>query len=112
MTEPLHEPKECRSCSAQILWAQIVDEDGELVRKDDGRPKAIPVDFVPTEKGNVQLFDRGGSVVARVLGPEEAREVHDTTWALTGKHVLRLPHFATCRDAANWRTKKTEARHG
>lgn len=102
-TSPVHEPKECRSCGGEILWAQLVDERGEIVRKDGGRPKAIPVDFAPSEKGNVQLYDRGGAIVARVLGPGRAQQIRDAAWALNGVHSLRLAHFATCPNADQWR---------
>ncbi len=99
----LHEAKACRSCSAEIVWAQLIDESGAIVRRPDGRPKAIPIDFAPSEKGNVQVYDRGGSIVARVLGPETAREIRDAAWALKGAHTLRTPHFATCPQAKDWR---------
>jgi hypothetical protein len=102
MGEPLHQPKACRSCGAAIFWA-----------KNDATGRSMPVDAEPSEKGNVQLVDRGGSVIAKVLGPEEARQVRDSNWALRGVHVLRMPHFATCAQASSWRTKKPrEARDG
>jgi hypothetical protein len=102
VTAPLHDPKECRSCGRSIFWAQ-----------NDATGRSMPVDAEPCDRGNVQLVDRGGSVVAKVLGPEEARRVRDATWALTGKHVLRVSHFVTCAQAASWRTKrKAEARDG
>jgi hypothetical protein len=101
MADPLHSPKACRSCSAPIFWA-----------RNDATGRSMPVDAEPSDKGNVQLFDRGGSVVAKVLGAEEARRVRDSNWALRGVHVLRTAHFVTCPQAANWRTKRTEARDG
>jgi hypothetical protein len=103
MPAPVHEPKACRSCSAPIFWAQLVDERGEVVLKADGNPKAIPVDAEPSEKGNVQLAARGTGIVARVLGNEQAKQVRDAAWALGGKHTLRLAHFASCPQAGEWR---------
>lgn len=93
-SRPLHEPKKCRSCGAPIFWAQNATT-----------RKSMPVDAEPSEKGNVQLYDRGGSVIARVLGAEDAQRTRDTAWALSGTHTLRTSHFATCRDAGSWRTK-------
>jgi hypothetical protein len=108
-TPPSHEPKACRSCGASIYWAQLVDERGEVVKKPDGAPKAIPVDATPTEKGNVQLYARGTGIVARVLGVEQAKQIRDAAWALGGKHTLRVSHFATCKQAEEWRTSKKVA---
>jgi hypothetical protein len=80
-----------------------VDERGQVVLKPDGKPKAIPVDAEPSEKGNVQLAARGTGIVARVLGNDQAKKVRDAAWALGGKHALRLSHFATCKHADEWR---------
>lgn len=80
-TAPQHEPKRC-GCGAAIFWAQT----------EAGR--SMPVDAEPTPDGNVVLYDRGGSVCARVLkkgeepGPLEKR---------------RRPHWMTCPNAAQHR---------
>lgn len=91
---PGHDPKTCRSCGASIFWAQVVGAGGDLEKKPNGRPKAIPVDATPSDRGNVVLFDRGGSVVARVLGRGEQPPPGAK---------LRMPHFATCPQAKAWR---------
>lgn len=98
-----HEPQRCRSCSAPIWWAQVIDEKGEVQRKPDGKPRVMPVDFAPSEKGTVALARRGATVVARVLGAEQAQKIRDTAWALKGTHTLRTAHFATCPQADSWR---------
>jgi hypothetical protein len=103
VTAPVHEPKACRSCGAAIYWAQLVDEAGAVVLKPDGRPKAIPVDAQPTEKGNVQLYARKTGIVARVFGNDQAQQIRDAAWALGGKHSLRMAHHATCPQADQWR---------
>jgi hypothetical protein len=99
----VHEPQRCRSCDAQIWWAQVIDEKGEIQRKPDGKPRVVPVDFAPSEKGNIALARRGNAVVARVLGAERAKQIRDAAWALQGTHTLRTPHFATCPNADQWR---------
>lgn len=96
---PLHDPKKCRSCSAEILWCQVLDERGAVTRRPDGTPKAIPVDFAPVENGNVQVFDRDGAIVARVLSRPEVA-------ALPAGTRLRVSHFATCKQADEWRKAK------
>jgi hypothetical protein len=92
MPAPVHEPKKCRSCGTAIFWAQ-----------NDATGKSMPVDAEPSENGNVQLYDRGGSIVARVLGAERAQRIRDAAWALNGTHTLRTSHFATCAQADQWR---------
>ena len=101
-----HQPQRCRSCSAEIWWAQVLDEKGQIVKKPDGKPRVIPVDFAPSEKGNVALARRGTAVVARVLGAERAQQIRDAAWALQGTHSLRTSHFATCPNAADHRRSR------
>jgi hypothetical protein len=67
-------PSRCGSCGAPVLWA----------RTETG--KAIPLDAVPTERGNLVLAD-GVVHVARILG-------HSPQY---------VPHFATCPHAGQWR---------
>lgn len=92
---PRHDGTFCKSCSARILWAQLLDEKGERQRKPDGRFKAIPVDFDPVPNGNVILLHRTGQgIVCIVLrkGEIPAAGVR-----------LRVSHFATCPAAAKHR---------
>ena len=79
-----HEPKKCRSCGASIFWAKT--EAG----------KSMPVDAHPHPEGRVVLFDRGGSVIAKVLGKEEQPRPGENT---------RRPHWTTCPQAGNWRKR-------
>jgi hypothetical protein len=99
----LHEPKRCRSCGAAVLWCQLIDKSGDIIRHEDGpkkgRPKAIPVDFEPVANGNVQVADRGGAIVARVLGPRDVAELRAKAEALRTDPRLRLNHFVTCPNA-------------
>ncbi len=98
MPRPSHDPKKCRSCGADLLWCQLLDERGAVSRRPDGRPKAIPVDFAPVENGNVQVFDREGAIVARVLSRGEVA-------ALPAETKLRVSHFSSCPQADKWRSR-------
>lgn len=104
---PQHEPKRCSSCQAPILWAQLIDEYGDRVVDDEtGRPKSLPVDFEPAPKGNVRVFDRHGSVVARVLAGDELEQVRRQAEVLKVSPRLRLSHFVTCPNAARHRRSR------
>jgi hypothetical protein len=89
---PRHDPKLCSSCNASILWAQLLDENGQRIKHPEtGRMKSIPVDFQPDPDGNVVLFHRDGEgIVARVLKKGEAPPAGAR---------LRKSHFATCPNA-------------
>ncbi len=95
---PLHAPHVCKSCSAPIFWAQLLDEAGRRVRTESGRMKAMPVNAQPDPAGNVVLFHREGEgIVCRVLRrgeepPPGAR--------------LRTSHFATCPNANQHRRSR------
>jgi hypothetical protein len=91
---PHHLPKPCRSCGAPVFWAQVVDSGGVLVRKENGRPQALPVDAEPTPDGNVVLRDREGSITAYVLKKREQPPAGAKT---------RKAHHATCPQASSWR---------
>ena len=77
-----HLPKSCSSCSAPIYWAQLPSK------------KSVPVDVEPTPDGNILLFDRDGSVQARVLKKGEEPPPGAKR---------RLSHFVTCPHAAKHR---------
>lgn len=77
-----HVPKVCSSCGASIYWAQT--ESG----------KSMPVDSVPVAGGNVVLYDRGGSVRARILKKDELPAFGEKT---------RTSHFQTCPNAKRHR---------
>jgi hypothetical protein len=104
-----HEAKLCSSCSAPILWCQVLelDEHGAWARakKDDGRMKAIPVDYQPDPGGNIVLqhWREAGQVkgiVARVFkDPTKAREAFPEA-------PLRKSHFATCPDSKKHRRNR------
>lgn len=72
----------CRSCSAEIFWAQTV------------KGKRIPVDAAPAEDGNVELIGRdldSGLPLAAVHPPGQ-----DIVMAAERFRS----HFATCPNAA------------
>lgn len=95
---PIHAGTYCNSCSAHILWAQVLDEKGERQRKPNGRFKAMPVDFAPVPNGNVVLFHRPGQgIVCIVLrrGELPAAGVR-----------LRVSHFSTCPNATTHRRSR------
>lgn len=73
----------CRSCSAPIVWATTRA----------GKP--MPVDAVPVEDGNVEL------------APPPAGKRAPVATVLTGPSLLggplRKSHFATCKQAEEWR---------
>lgn len=73
--------QECRSCQAPIIW----------VRTTAGR--RMPLDAQPTAQGNVVLRDGVATVLS---GP-----------APDGNG--RMPHHATCPDAAQWRRRGRKA---
>lgn len=95
---PVYEPKYCSSCSAPILWAQLLDDDGQRQKTPSGRMKSIPVDFEPVAGGNVVVFHRPGQgIVCRVLKRGEQPPPGART---------RVSHFATCPQAKQHRRKQ------
>lgn len=87
MSEPrrgwasIAQPCAGKDCGAQIVWAKTV------------KGKLMPVDLEPSPDGNVELAFEDGRMVARVhaqpiLGVE-----------------LRMPHHATCPNAADFRRR-------
>jgi hypothetical protein len=96
---PRHDPKVCASasCGAPILWAQLLDDAGQRIRRDDHKGwKSIPVNFDPDPvKGNIVLWHRKGEgIVARVLSKGEQPPPGSR---------LRTSHFATCPAAKRFR---------
>jgi len=102
----VHEAKECRSCGAEILWCQVIGADGELKRKPDGKVQVMPVDFAPSGAGNVRVWCRGTSLVARVLTNDEAEQEREKADVLGADPRLRTAHFAGCPEAKDWRKKR------
>ncbi len=75
----------CGSCQAAVVWT--VTEAG----------KALPVNELPIEGGNVEVTADGALLTSRVLGPMEASLVEGP---------LYLSHFVTCPQAGEWRKRK------
>lgn len=70
----------CRSCGASIEFARTPAD------------RLIPLDAIPDPDGNVVIRDG----LAHVLGPMELL-------MLGAGEALRMPHHATCPDAADWK---------
>lgn len=72
----------CKSCKAEIFWAET----------EKGRP--IPIDYAPTDRGNVVI-----------IAPSDPRE--PLVASMDVKRRKEGPrytaHFATCPDAGAWR---------
>lgn len=77
-------PAACRSCGAEIVWCLT-----EMGRK-------MPVDYEPTDDGNVMKLwdDASGNHVIRVMRP-------DDEWPAGRKRYVA--HFRTCPNADEWR---------
>jgi hypothetical protein len=91
-----HEPKSCTSCSAPILWAQVLDENGERIwNQEKGRYRSMPVDWNPSAKGTVIVYWREsqGFVCRTLKAGEQAR---------LGEKP-RTSHFVTCPQANSHR---------
>lgn len=81
---------ECRSCSAQIIWAQSATSD-----------KRMPLDAEPVDDGNVVLELRGHAAdpLYRVLTKKEKAQQ-----TIFDEPQLRYKsHFATCPQDKQWR---------
>ncbi len=76
---------QCRSCNAPILWAERVDTDNRLVRKDDGSRIKVPLDRRPAPDGGWKLTGNGR---ARTIGNGE----------LVPTFERYVNHFITCPD--------------
>jgi hypothetical protein len=73
----------CRSCGARITWLETA-----------GGKKLI-VDEDPAENGNIIAV---GGMAHVFKNAEKARELHPG-------EPLYISHFATCVDAAEWRSR-------
>lgn len=76
----------CRSCHAPVIWAVT-----EAAR-------SMPVDAEPSAAGTLVLEQRveGRPPLARTIKAE----------LRGGRTDLHTSHFATCPEAAKWRTRK------
>jgi hypothetical protein len=81
----------CRSCRAEIWWAETL------------AGKRIPVDAEPAPDGNVVLLREGhgeAPPVVRVTSQAQA----DTLIPDVGTRYVS--HYATCPQAAEWRKRR------
>lgn len=74
---------ECDSCHAPIIWATTTNA------------KKMPVDYEPSEQGNIALQPGGLGPLAIVLSVAKQ----------FGRKGLRTSHFVTCPDAKTWRSR-------
>jgi len=70
----------CSSCEAEIIWAET------------GSGKHMPLDAVPSDKGNM-VFVKGKTWVATEMDRRLYRELHAS-------------HFSTCPNAAHHRRRR------
>lgn len=75
----------CRSCGAEIVWAETV------------RGKRQPIDPLPVEKGKIVLREREGKAPLAIVV-----DVDPLPGMSEPKH---LAHHATCPDAEQWRRR-------
>ena len=94
-----HTPKTCGSCPAPILWAAVLDEQGQRIKNEDtGRFRSMPVDWEPTPRGNIVVYWREGEgFVCRTLKHGEQPAAGEK---------LRTSHFVTCPAAKKHRKGK------
>lgn len=79
----------CRSCGAEIIWAETV------------KGKRQPIDPLPVGKGDIILRDRPGEdPLALVVLADPLPGMSEP------KH---LPHHATCPDAEEWRRRNVQS---
>lgn len=84
-TEPVWDIAACRSCDSPVIWAT----------SSGGRP--MPVDAEVSEDGNVELSMQPG----RFVGPVATVVTGPTLFP----KPLRKAHFATCKQAEQWRRR-------
>lgn len=92
----------CRSCGAPIWWASEKFDSPEEVEAKKGEHTIKPIDAEPRDDGNVLLWQRGGSLVFKVMtnkGMEEALEKDPD-------RKRYVSHFVTCPNANKHRKKK------
>lgn len=78
---------ECDSCREPIIWATTTNA------------KAMPVDYEPSDNGNISLQPGGRGPLAIVLGATKR----------FGRKDLRTSHFVTCPDSKSWRKRDRQA---
>lgn len=78
------EAAECRSCGADIIWAETKNG------------KMMPVDSDPSPNGNVELHEYHGLLTAIVHGAASVASARE-------RAELHLSHFKTCPKAGSWR---------
>lgn len=78
------EVKECRSCSARIIWTVT------------HRGRKMPVDAEPVEGGNIRLRLEANRVIAEYPGREHPSLLEDD-------RKRYVSHFATCEQSDEWR---------
>ena len=75
----------CRSCEADIIWA------------DTWSNRRMPVNAAPDEGGTILLIERPGNPpMAKVMD-------------IGARDDLRRSHFATCPQSDEWRTSQRKA---
>lgn len=76
----------CRSCDAEIVWATTAVG------------KAMPLDAIPNDAGNVEVTTDAQSGLLRVIA------VHKEP-PMFGEAPVYMPHHGTCPNANEWRKR-------
>jgi hypothetical protein len=104
--------EECRSCHAPIDWCVKYPEE---VNEKTGLPKTIPIDHGSwdDERGNIAAW-RGEPLALRDGSPGPsiiyARYITKREPFREGKEHRGISHFATCKQAGQWRGSNRAAR--
>lgn len=75
----------CKSCGAEILWVKTI------------KGRGMPLDSQPSPRGNVIISENGTALVYREPSAIAARYENEPRY---------LSHFATCKNADQWRKSR------
>lgn len=78
----------CRSCNDPIIWALTRPVEGKMQSR-------MPVNSEPAAGGNIELHEDNGVTYLTVIPKVDA----------AGRADLRTSHFATCKQAKEWRKR-------
>lgn len=91
MNVPPQDWQQCRACKADIVFGRTGNMRGV-------EPVVMPVNVKTDPRGNIILSKQGGTYYAGVAKRNQAAGMRDRG------EGLHKPHFATCTQAARFRT--------